>query len=350
MKNIAIGVILIGMASGLSASCLEPQNHHLYEVSGSNPLKFSPHSMSASEESIGLMDEMNLYKCTVPDKEVSGSGRIERENGYRSVAAPSSLGVVNDLSRPTRPSGEAPQFSLSEPVGVAGLRGKAEELLRKVSDDGDVRIELIGEVPNDLGYYPVQITNSRNQRTKVWLAGDGRYFISGGIYDDTGEPIPMMFGGMGRILTDDGVYYASVDTNGRAQPDRAIYLFVDPGCPHCQQLYREIRQNLSSILSSGGSLYWIPVAVVSRPEQAAAMFEMARSGESLMQQGMTTDERAIQAVIENTARLNERIGRGATPVLAWRTEGGHGEQYQVGFMSAGDLRSLLVTLMDRASP
>ena len=127
------------------------------------------------------------------------------------------------------------------------------------------------------------------------------------------------------------------------QDGRYIYVFVDPQCPYCEELYSEIMtsEGLDSSL-----VRWVPVAVLGRSSlpKAAKLLATGTAAETLQDVSEDTDSDLAEKIVENTRVLLYSSERVATPTLIWRSDDGV-ESY-VGSPSKARLKDIFNSISD----
>ncbi len=127
------------------------------------------------------------------------------------------------------------------------------------------------------------------------------------------------------------------------QDGRYIYVFVDPQCPYCEELYTDI---MTSEDLDASVVRWVPVAVLGRSSlpKAAKLLSSERSADSLRVDAKEADSELAEKIVENTRVLLYSAEQVATPTLIWRSEDGV-ESY-VGSPSKARLKDILNSISD----
>lgn len=123
---------------------------------------------------------------------------------------------------------------------------------------------------------------------------------------------------------------------GRAGPDKTLYVMFDPRCPHCHAAYKKLRQ----YVASGGTVKWIPVTVLGQPAEGGRLVAdilqapnpIQALGASMLsgkRQGATQPTQAtLKAIAENEAYFfaafdrNKSAGEAGVPVAFFATKQG----------------------------
>lgn len=119
---------------------------------------------------------------------------------------------------------------------------------------------------------------------------------------------------------------------GKAGPGKTLYIMFDPRCPHCKAVYRKTRD----FVASGGTIKWIPVTTLGRPEEGARLVAdilqasspvkaLAQAGKA---GGTAPSPQTLAAITQNEAYFwaafdrNKAAGQAGVPVAFFVTKQG----------------------------
>ena len=121
---------------------------------------------------------------------------------------------------------------------------------------------------------------------------------------------------------------------GKGGIDKTLYVMFDPRCPHCQAVHKKTRQ----FVASGGTIKWIPVTVLGRPDEGARLVaDILQSSDQLQalvavmggrRQGAQPDAKTPKIIAENEAYfwsafdLNKAAGNAGVPVAFFMSQKG----------------------------
>lgn len=143
---------------------------------------------------------------------------------------------------------------------------------------------------------------------------------------------------MGEQLWSD-VQRTQAVADGRADAPRTVYVFTDPNCPYCNQLWNEarpwvesgqvqLRHVLVGILKPSSEGKAAAILGARQPEQALAEHARAYAragragGESAGVTPLASIPQALRQSLANHASLMSTWGLRATPALIWKDDKG----------------------------
>jgi protein-disulfide isomerase len=140
----------------------------------------------------------------------------------RSVAAQSSA-----------PAGPAPQVSADQ----ARVMESTERFLRQLYAWGpDIMVKIGTPGPSKVpGFYlmPVDITvNGQTDMGEVYVSKDGKTLLQGEVFDTTGDPF---------AENRSKIHLDNSPSKGPADAPVTLVEFADFQCPHCRELYEELK-------------------------------------------------------------------------------------------------------------
>lgn len=121
---------------------------------------------------------------------------------------------------------------------------------------------------------------------------------------------------------------------GKGPMDKTLYIMFDPRCPHCHAAYKKTRQ----FVANGGTIKWIPVTVLGRPDEGARLVADILQATSQAQalaaamggsaKGSQPNAQTLKVISENEAYFwaaydrNKAAGTAGVPVAFFVTKQG----------------------------
>lgn len=132
-----------------------------------------------------------------------------------------------------------------------------------------------------------------------------------------------------------GIARLSGVKEGSAPLEKTLYIVFDPRCPHCHAVYQKTR----SFIAKGGTIKWLPVTVLGRPDEGARLVAEVMQDANPVKALATVmnakrpglgrpDKTVLQAISENESYFwaaferNKNAGEPGVPVAFFMAQNG----------------------------
>ena len=204
-------------------------------------------------------------------------------------------------------------------------------------------LTLVGPLPA-VGGLKAWAAYRDRQPVPIYRMPDGKHWVLGTVIDAQGRDVnaqalqAAVQKPMGEQLWSD-VQRAQSIPDGRADAPRTVYVFTDPNCPYCNQLWNDarpwvesgqvqLRHILVGILKPSSEGKAAAMLTARQPEQALAEHARAyakagrASAEGAGATPLAPVPQATRQVLASHASLMSTWGLRATPALVWKDDKG----------------------------